>query len=280
MRWFAPYAPSADLAGVLECRYVASSAGRHDLLPDGCMDLVWSPRLGAVLCGPDTQAWSFELPASEAIAGVRFRAGAAAAVFRVDAASLVDRRVPLADLIGSRAARVLAERLIATDDPRARMEAVEGLVRQRTTAPDPTAELAHLIAVDPARGVDDLVARGGLSARQLRRRFARAVGYGPAFLARVARLQRFARLAARRPDLGLAELAVHAGYVDQAHLAKDARAIAGRTPRQLVAMLGRSSLAVDVPELVDLDRAAGGATYVDDRSVQDARRGRAPRWAA
>jgi len=271
MRWFEPYAPSPDLRDVLECRYVAASAGRHDLIPDGCMDLVWTEGRGLVLCGPDTRAWSFHLPPGQAMTGVRFRPGAAAGVFRVEAATLVDRRVPLADLVGARPARLLAERLSEGADAPARMAAVEDLVRRRAAGLDPTVQLAGLVTRDPARGVDDLVARGDVSARQLRRRFARAVGYGPAFLARVARLQRFARHAARRPDLGLATLAASAGYVDQAHLAKDARAIADFTPRQLVGILERSSLAVDVPDVLDVG---------DDRSVQDGGRRRPSRWAA
>jgi AraC-like DNA-binding protein len=269
MRWFSPYAPSPDIGNLLACRYVAVSAGHHDLIPDGCMDLVWSPRLGAVLCGPDTHAWSFDLPAGEPVAGVRFRAGAAASVFRVEAASLVDRRVPLADLVGARPARLLAEQLAAHTDPLARMTLLEGLVRHRAPAPEPTAELAALVAADPTRGVDDLVRHGGWSARQLRRRFDRAVGYGPAFFARVARLQRFAQHAARQPDRSLAELAALAGYTDQAHLAKDARAIAGRTPRELVTVLDRSSLAVELP-----------VVPADGRSVQDAHRRPAARSAA
>ena len=277
MRWFSPFAPSPDLGAVLACRYVATAAGRHDLIPDGCMDLVWSPRLGPVLCGPDTHAWWFELPAGEPVAGVRFRAGAAPAVFRVEAASLVDRRVPLAALIGARTARRLAERLEDASGPAARMATLEQLVRDRATAPDSAAELAALVAADPARGVDDLVRHGGLSPRQLRRRFTRAVGYAPAFFARIARLQRFAAHAARHPGRGLAELAAAAGYVDQAHLAKDTRAIAGRTPRELVALLDRSSVAVDLAPATPTGRRAGPG---DGRSVQDPTRSRAARSAA
>ena len=79
-------------------------------------------------------------------------------------------------------------------------------------------------------------------------------------------LQRFATVAVRRPELGLAELAVTAGYGDQSHLAKDARTFAGRTPRELLGTLGRSSLAVHLA--------------IDGRSVQDGRARPGGRWAA
>ena len=74
------------------------------------------------------------------------------------------------------------------------------------------------------------------------------------------------RVPCGRRRWGIAELAAAAGYVDQSHLAKDVRAIADRTPRQLLGVLAGSSLAVDV-----------GA---DDRSVQDATGPAAARWAA
>jgi AraC-like DNA-binding protein len=256
MTWFRPHAPSPDLRDVLACRYVAASAGHHDLVPDGCMDLIWTEPLGVVLCGPDTRGWSFDMPEGREIAGVRFRAGAAPAVFGVPADELVDRRVPLADLLGSRPSRLLAQRLADAADDADRMDAFEALVRRRRAAVDPIVELATAVAVDPSTTVDDLAARAGVSTRQLRRRFDRAVGYGPAYFARIARLQRFATAAVRAPGRGLAELAAGAGYVDQSHLAKDARAIVGRTPRELVGVLARSSLAVE--------HADGG------RSVQDA----------
>ena len=146
------------------------------------------------------------------------------------------------------------------------MDAFEALVRRQVYDVDDTVALAGVLAADPRAGVDALAGRAGLSARQLRRRFDRAVGYGPAFFARVARLQRFATVAVRRPELGLAELAVTAGYGDQSHLAKDARTFAGRTPRELLGTLGRSSLAVHLA--------------IDGRSVQDGRARPGGRWAA
>jgi transcriptional regulator GlxA family with amidase domain len=194
---------------------------------------------------------------------VRFRPGAAGDVVGVPASELVDRRVPLADVLGAHTARVLGERLADAPSGDARMAALEDLVRShRREAADATAAIAAVVAAEPSTSVDVLADRAGVSARQLRRRFERAVGYGPAFLSRVARLQRFATGAVRSPGRGLAELAAAAGYADQSHLAKDTRAIAGRTPTELLAVLPRSSLAVDV------------------RSVQDPAAPPARRWAA
>ena len=61
----------------------------------------------------------------------------------------------------------------------------------------------------------------GLGERQLRRRFERAVGYGPATLVRIQRFQHFLALAERQPGAALSRLAAEAGYADQAHLTRE-----------------------------------------------------------
>ena len=71
-----------------------------------------------------------------------------------------------------------------------------------------------------------------LGERQLRRRFAAGVGYGPKTLARVLRFQRLLALLtddrAGRPTL--AEAAALAGYADQAHMTAECTRLAGRSP--------------------------------------------------
>ena len=68
--------------------------------------------------------------------------------------------------------------------------------------------------------MDELGAALGVSERQLRRRFADAVGYGPKTLARVLRFQRFLALG-RRPAATWRAWRCGAGYADQAHLTRE-----------------------------------------------------------
>ena len=90
--------------------------------------------------------------------------------------------------------------------------------------------MATPLADDPARRVDGLRRELDLSERQLLRRCTVAFGYGPATLRRILRLQRFLALAGdSRTGSNLADLAHDAGYADQQHLARDARAIARAT---------------------------------------------------
>jgi AraC-like DNA-binding protein len=88
-------------------------------------------------------------------------------------------------------------------------------------------------------GVGELAADLGWSPRRLHDRFRSELGIAPKEAARIARFDRarralFARAVTGRP-LRLAELAVERGYYDQAHLAREFRALAGCAPSQLVA---------------------------------------------
>ncbi|MDV9193596.1 helix-turn-helix domain-containing protein, partial [Streptomyces sp. SR27] len=77
------------------------------------------------------------------------------------------------------------------------------------------------------RAVEETAGAVGLGARQLHRRSLDAFGYGPKTLARVLRLQR--ALALVRDGVPYAEAALRAGCADQAHLARETRALAGTT---------------------------------------------------
>lgn len=235
--WYRPAPPPADLAGGLAVGWTARMAGRYRLVPDGAVELLWLDTGALWVCGPETAAWQTELPAPVEAVGVRFRPGQAAAALRIDVAQLRDRRVPVDDLLGSRFARRLTDRLATARDPAARLGILHGTARGWLTGaaePDPVAgTVAGLLTADPATAVADLAAETGRSGRQLHRRCQAAFGYGPATLRRILRLQRFLALA-RRTDAGLATLAVLAGYADQPHLSRDCRQIAGVSPAVLV----------------------------------------------
>ena len=80
-----------------------------------------------------------------------------------------------------------------------------------------------------------------ISERQLRRRFARSVGYGPRMLGRVQRLQRVLALHERAPAMTLVDLSSAAGYADQAHMTREVRRLSGTSPRQLLASGARAA---------------------------------------
>jgi transcriptional regulator GlxA family with amidase domain len=83
--------------------------------------------------------------------------------------------------------------------------------------------------LDPTQRVEALAADLGFSERQLRRRFLTSVGYGPKTLQRILRLRRF--IAGERHNL--ARAATDAGYIDQAHRARECVRLTGLSPSRL-----------------------------------------------
>lgn len=230
----------------LACLWVrgaAPVARRVRVLPDACVDVVWvDGRL--LVAGPATGPAMVDLPAGAASMGVRFRVGAAGAALGVSAGDLLDASVPLEDVWGADGARI-AERVAGSATP---LRMLAAGVRERLAQPPD--RLVRAAAGGAARR--DI----GIGGRQLRRRFAVAVGYGPKTLERILRFQRFLRIA--RADGGdLARLALESGYADQAHLTRECTRLAGLPPSALLASgagpAGDRSVSFKTP-------AAGAAT--------------------
>ena len=221
----------------VECLWVHSIDGadpRDDrrILPDGRMDLVWIPELGTLVAGPQSRHTSRPVGAPIRAVGARFRPGVAPQLLRLPASELVDRHVPLDAVRPALAARLDA-RLPEAPDPLAvlEQELMRGLADLRE--PDPVVRAATVLLARGAAGVAEVAERVYVSERQLQRRFAERVGYGPKTFQRIARFQRAVdRL--RWEGAGLAGAAASAGYADQAHLTRETRRLAGLSPRGLV----------------------------------------------
>lgn len=197
------------------------------MLPDGCMDLIWSEgRL--LVAGPDTGPHRLEdVPPGTRYVGVRFAPGQGPLVLGVPARELRDRRVPLADLWPAARVRELAGRAAEAGAPapvaRVLEETAAARLRGATTAGARTDAVAAALA--RGRPVAEVARAVALGERQLHRLCLDAFGYGPKTLARVLRLVRALELA--RSGVPYAEVAVRAGYADQAHLAREVKSLAG-----------------------------------------------------
>ncbi|WP_042366680.1 helix-turn-helix domain-containing protein [Streptacidiphilus neutrinimicus] len=213
---------------------VPVAPGTASVLPDGCMDLLWTEgRL--LVAGPDTHAYRSGPGLAGPWAGVRFHPGTAPALLGIPAHALRDLRVDLADLrlLPAAEVREITERVDAAPDPAAALEDLALRLAARAPAPDPLlrAVVASLAAGRSVTATADTV---GLGARRLHRRSLDAFGYGPKTLARILRLQR--ALALARTGVPLAATASRTGYADQAHFARDVREFTGSS---LTALLGR-----------------------------------------
>jgi AraC-like DNA-binding protein len=219
--------PSA-LRAEVECVWRAEVSVPQvlDVLPDGCMDLVWTGTQ-LLVAGPDTRPHPARREPGRTSAGLRFAPGRLPARLAVPATALRDQRVPLAELHPALARRATA-RLEEGTDP------VAVLARLATALPGRPAE-AGLRAVashlDAGVSVAAAADRLGWSARTLHRHCLAAFGYGPVVLRRVLRFRRAADLL--YAGVPIADTAAMAGYSDQPHLSREVRALAGVAPSEL-----------------------------------------------
>jgi AraC-like DNA-binding protein len=215
-----------------------ASGGTETVLPDGSIDIVWPAAQEPIVAGPDTGPVPSTRPSGSVVVGASFRPGAAPAMLGIPADRLRDLRVPLSEVWGRDAER-LQTNLDGAGLPSVRLKLLGHELRRRlkrAERPDQLVEaaVARLRDTHP-RSVSAIAEELGVSERQLRRRFHAAVGYGPKTLARVLRFQRMLAIARQRSSRDLGQLAVDAGYADQAHMTMECTRLAGLPPGRLIA---------------------------------------------
>jgi AraC-like DNA-binding protein len=255
--------PPPALARHLVCLWsqqisTGKSPYRHRVLPDGCADLVFIGEALPIVAGPATRAVIAPLPAGSIIIGARFRPGLAPTFLGPPASDLADQELPLSDLWGS-AASSLAARIAGAATVQDKLAALEAILVRRPlragAADSLVAEATCRLARHRSIHMRELSRSLGISERQLQRRFRAAIGYGPKTFQRVLRLQRLLAIAASTRAWRAAELAIDAGYADQAHMSREVQALAGRTPGALLARTG-STLAMS--DLFNTTHGPGG----------------------
>ncbi len=210
---------ATGLAGAVAWRRVAEQPQTHRILPDGCLDLIWSDG-HLLVAGPDTVAQEVTSPAGRVYAGLRFMPGTGPSVFGVPANELRDSRVRLDEIWPQRLVDGLTARVSEAPD---RIAALLDIARPRVEVDPITA--AVVAGLRAGRPVSVVAQEAGLSERQLLRRSLASFGYGPKTLARVLRMGRAVALATG--GMPAADVAASAGYADQAHLSREVKALTG-----------------------------------------------------
>lgn len=222
------------------------------LLPDGCPTMVFV--FGAALratngervfttrsavCGFQMQPVQVSCDGDVAGITVRFTPAGLSCLMpgSLEAAAL--QRLECRDVFGRRAIEELESALAELPTALARIRRVEAyLLTLLRAKADP---LVEHVARDMARvgagprAMRDLARDCGFSERTLERRFRHAIGSSPKAFSRVMRLQQALR-SRQLQGLAWSELAIDAGYYDQAHLIRDARMLFGTTPEALTAI--------------------------------------------
>jgi AraC-like DNA-binding protein len=235
----ARYQPADDLKAFIEhCWIVAWDLRGLDpyvqkTLPYPCAHLVFDAGKTAIF-GVMRGAFEYRLEGQGRVLGVRFRPGGFRSLLGAPLATITDRTIPLARVYELDSAAAETTVLAAADDA-GMIQCVEAILRTRMPPADETVDLVHGIIgrIESDRTinrVDELVVRVDLGARALQRLFSDYVGVTPKWVIRRFRLHDAASRLANSEGVNLTHLAHELGYSDQAHFARDFKAIVGRSP--------------------------------------------------
>ncbi len=205
-------------------------AGEGEILPDGCMDLIWVD--GSLLvAGPDLTPY-LSTSSGQPHVGLRLPPGFLPHLLRHRAADLVNQRAGL-DQLDLPADIRRSVSLTRHDEPEVWLERLVA----RWLSEVPTLDMRRSVAagrlLEAGVSVAATAAQLAVDVRQLHRSSQAWFGYGPKALARILRLQR--ALAATHSGTSGADVAAAVGYADQSHLNRDARKITGRSFSELAA---------------------------------------------
>jgi AraC-like DNA-binding protein len=197
---------------------------------------VFKPR--SVLIGQPTLLTQRQLGADSSVYQIEFEPGALYRLLGVPLDRFTDGWIDAESLMPP-GFRALADQIEDQDDPLAQRDAAERFLAawvarcQRPVRPADRVAAAVLEAGQ--HDLDALARRCGISLRQLLRQSSERQGVGPKLLARIARFDRLVRAADRAEAPSLLQLAVHAGYHDHRHLARDFRQFTLATPSEFLA---------------------------------------------
>ncbi|WP_124710906.1 helix-turn-helix domain-containing protein [Gordonia insulae] len=228
----------ADVAGTVW-------TGRHDagsstILPDGCMDLIWTGRR-ILVAGPDTRPYVHHADVAGEMVGLRLDPGVAPTVLGCAADELRDTRTDLADLWTRAEAQRWCSAIVDADDPASVLVALT-----RTRVADRPAWLGPVVAnLAAGRRIDLCADVAGVTARTLHRQSLHHFGYGPKTL------QRILRMRAAMTDLGvgrdLSAVAYRRGFADYPHMHREFVELAGHGPATFAVRAGHSGPEADQP---------------------------------
>jgi AraC-like DNA-binding protein len=218
-----PGQPPGEFGALLGGLHSAPALIRHEGAQSGLQLALWPPGVRALLGLPAGELADIDVPAEAVLGGV-----CAELRDRVRTAAGWPERFAILD-------EILLRQLI-TGSARADGSGAE-------VAPEVMWAWRELLRAGGAVRVSDLAAETGWSSRHLASRFRTEIGLTPKAAARVIRFDRakqtlLSRVRTRAYHDGgyqLADLAADTGYFDQAHLAREFRALAGLPPSQWLA---------------------------------------------
>ncbi len=207
---------------------------------------------GGVLTGAFSQFSVIDTATMVTTLSICFKPGGARLFLPMPAAELANQVVDLSCIFGT-AAGDLREQLqtTRTNDERARI--LERFLQARACwehAPHPAIRFALTSFQDgnERRSISEVTTQLGMSPKRFISLFEEAVGLPPKVYCRVRRFQEVLQRITGGQAVRWADLALDAGYFDQAHFIHDFQAFAGLTPSAYLAQRGEHHNHVPLPE--------------------------------
>ncbi len=226
---------SAFVAHFWWVRWELASPFLTETLPHPSVHVVFeSPGARVEVTGVATKRFSRTLSGTGRAFGIKFRPATFHPLAGVSLATLRDRTLPAARVLGE-----LGDRLARTvDEPMTLEEAIVRAeeVLEPALPPLPvevqlTRDIVERMETDRAiLRVEDAADRTGLAVRTLERRFRTHVGVSPKWVILRYRLMEAVEQLKQGGNGSLADLAASLGYFDQSHFVRDFKAMVGRTP--------------------------------------------------
>lgn len=238
------------------------------IIPDGCAEIIvqcadtmrlvdaddrtieHQPR--AFVVGALSQGWALRANGRVRTIGIRIRPHAIAEVFGDSADRFVDRATPL-DAVFGRRAREFVDRLVSSPNDGQMVDVAREFVvpldRPHSRRSDRARDLVGAVLLSRGRRtIKEIAGRLLIGKKTAERIFRDEVGIPAKTLARIARFQALLERLRSGMPFNFAEVAAKFGYYDQAHLVRDFKAFAGRTPSRFIADEGIFATCYSRPE--------------------------------
>jgi len=234
------FAPPDRLKQFVECFWTVDAGGalpEYPVLPDGCVDIVYSPSVasGLQLVGTMTTARRFAISAGDVQFGVRFRPAMSRSFLPLPGFDTLDQLIALSDIWGVRGSR-LNQQISEAQSVRQCID----LIEERLANPRDITVVQRICTSIVEQGgqvrIDDVAFRAGFSTRQLRRLFLEQVGLSPKNFCRIIRFRSSVSRLSQRGRADSAQTALDCGYYDQAHFINEFRQFSGYTPGEFAAL--------------------------------------------
>jgi AraC-like DNA-binding protein len=263
--------PCAALASDVEwlwcCDGHLGVNGKDRALPDGRFQLAFSLAEGPIsalvdpigdgggiaaslLIGIRSRFGVIDTAKLHSAMGVVFRPGGAHAFLSMPADAFQDRNISL-DLIWGSMVPTLRDQLRTANHPAEKFQALQVALLGRINrgaqlSPSVRYALKEFARRRSAPRVQDIAQEAGLSRRRFAQLFREQIGLPPKLYCRVQRFQNALKQIASGASVDWAQLALAAGYCDQAHLGHEFRYFSGLSPSAYLASDRRSPNQVSI----------------------------------